>query len=72
VWVTVRDASGAEVARADGGDGTLFLEGVQLGRPVPGHLCTFEVEVREPGGELVDVFPQPFSMRTVAVDGHRS
>jgi beta-glucuronidase len=69
--VTVRDAGGAEVARAHGTDGTLRIDDATLWRPGAGYLYTLEVEVLGPTGELVDVFPQPFGVRTVAVDGHR-
>ena len=52
-------------------DGTLRIEGVTLWRPGAGYMYTLDVEVLGPGGELVDVYPQPFGVRTVAVDGHR-
>jgi beta-glucuronidase len=71
VRVRVRDAGGAEVARADGVDGTLRIDGVELWRPGVGYLYTLEVEVLGPSGELVDVYAQPFGVRTVAVDGDR-
>lgn len=69
--VTVLDAGGAEVARADGYDGTLRIDGVTLWRPGAGYLYTLQTEVVRPGGELVDVYPQPFGVRTLAMDGHR-
>jgi len=71
VRVVVRDAAGAEVARADGSEGTVRIEGVQLWQPAAGYLYTLEVTVVGDGGEVVDVYPQPFGVRTVAVDGHR-
>jgi beta-glucuronidase len=71
VRVTVHDAEGSEVARSDGSDGTVRIDGVRLWRPGAGYLYTLQIEVLEPGGELVDVYPQPFGVRTVAVDGHR-
>jgi beta-glucuronidase len=71
VRVKVRDADGAERAASDGGDGTLRIEDAHVWRPGAGYLYTLEVEVVGPGGELVDVYPQPFGVRTVAVDGHR-
>jgi beta-glucuronidase len=71
VHVRVRDADGAEVAGADGTEGALRIEDVQLWRPGAGYMYTLEVEVLLPGGERVDVYPQPFGVRTVAVDGHR-
>jgi beta-glucuronidase len=71
VRVTVRDADGVEVARADGSDGTLRIKRATLWRPGAGYLYTLEVEVLGAGDELVDVYLQPFGVRTVAVDGHR-
>jgi beta-glucuronidase len=71
VRVRVRDADGMEVAAADGSEGTLRIEGVHLWRPGAGYLYTLEVELAGPGGELVDLYLQPFGVRTVAVDGHR-
>src|SRR4051794_9661756 len=47
------------------------IEGVHLWRPAAGYLYTLEVAVLGAGGEVVDVYPQPFGVRTVAVDGHR-
>jgi beta-glucuronidase len=71
VRVRVRDATGGEVAQADEADGTLRMEGVEPWWPGAGHLYTLEVEVLSPRGELVDVYPQQFGVRTVAVDGQR-
>jgi beta-glucuronidase len=71
VCVTARDADGEEVVRADGEAGTLRIDGVQLWRPGAGYLYVLEVAVLDAGGELVDVYPQPFGVRTVAVDGYR-
>jgi beta-glucuronidase len=71
VRVTVRDAAGAEVGQAGGAEGTLHIDDATLWRPGAGYLYTLEVEVRGAGGELVDMYPQPFGVRTVAVDGHR-
>src|SRR5206468_3339786 len=71
VRVVVRDAGGAEVARADGDDGTVRIERAELWRPGAGCLYTLEVLVVGADGEVVDSYPQPFGVRTVAVDGHR-
>ena len=71
VRVVVRDTDGAEVARVDGDDGTIPIERVHLWRPGAGYLYTLEVAVLGAGGEVVDSYPQPFGVRTVAVDGHR-
>jgi beta-glucuronidase len=45
VRVVVRDADGSEVAGAEGDDGTLRIEDVQLWRPGAGYLYTLEVAV---------------------------
>src|SRR3954452_16427965 len=71
VRARVRDAGGAEVATGDGAEGTLRIEGVNVWRPGAGYLYTLDVELLGRGGELVDLYPQPFGVRTVAVDGHR-
>jgi beta-glucuronidase len=71
VRAIVRDADGAEVARAEGAEGAVRIEGVRLWRPGAGHLYTLEVAVLEASGEVIDVYPQPFGVRTVAVGGHR-
>jgi beta-glucuronidase len=71
VRVVVRDAGGSEVARGDGAQGTVRIDGVELWRPGAGYLYTLEVTVLGPDGDVVDVYPQPFGVRTVAVDGDR-
>src|SRR4051794_21244569 len=71
VRVRVRDAGGTEVAADEGSAGTLRIEGVSLWRPGAGYLYTLDVEVLGPNGALVDLYPQPFGVRTVAVDGNR-
>jgi beta-glucuronidase len=69
--VTVRNADGTEVARAGGSEGSVRIEGVELWRPRAGYLYTLEVAVLDTSGNILDVYPQPFGVRTVAVDGHR-
>jgi beta-galactosidase/beta-glucuronidase len=64
VRVVVRDAEGSEVATADGDEGMLRIEGVQLWRPGAGYLYTLEVTVLSGDGEVVDSYPQPFGVRT--------
>ena len=71
VRVRVRDADGAEVARGNGANGSLRVDGAQLWRSGAGYLYTLEVEVLDADGGLVDLYPQPFGIRTVAVDGNR-
>ena len=71
VRVTVRDAGGDAVASAEGPEGELRIEDVTPWRPGAGYLYTLEVAVLGPDGDPIDVYPQPFGVRTVAVDGHR-
>ena len=71
VRVRVRDAGGTEVTLADGSAGAFAIAAVELWRPGAGYLYTLEIEVLGPDGELIDVYPQPFGVRTVGVDGHR-
>jgi beta-glucuronidase len=71
VRAIVRDADGAEVARADGAEGAVRIERVRLWRAGAGCLYALEVAVLRTDGEIVDRYPQPFGVRTVGVDGHR-
>jgi beta-glucuronidase len=71
VRVVVRDAEGSDVATADGDEGMLRIEGVQPWGQGGGGLCTLCVAVLSGDGEVVDSYPQPFGVRTVAVDGPR-
>jgi beta-glucuronidase len=71
VRVVVRASDGAEVARGDGIDGMLRIDRVRLWGPGAGYLYTLEVTVLAVDGEVVDCYPQPFGVRTVAVDGPR-
>jgi beta-glucuronidase len=71
VRVVVRDADGGDVAQADGAEGAVRIDSVQLWRPGAGHQYTLEVTVLSPAGDVLDVYPQPFGVRTVAVDGDR-
>jgi beta-glucuronidase len=68
--VTVRDAGGAAVAHADGPEGSVRIDDVRLWWPGDAYLYTLDVEVLGPDG-IVDVYHQPFGVRTVAVDGPR-
>jgi beta-glucuronidase len=71
VRVVVRDAGGVEVARAQGGDGLVAIDDVTLWRPGKGYLYMLEVEVVGARDEPLDVYRQPFGVRTVAVEGQR-
>ena len=52
VRATVRDAAGAEVARADGPEGELRINGVTPWRPGAGYLYMLDVEVLGADGEV--------------------
>ncbi len=57
VRAVVRDAEGAEVAQAEGPEGTVRIPGVRLWRPGAGYLYTLEVAVLGSGGDVVsDLF----------------
>jgi beta-glucuronidase len=70
VAVVLRDADGAEVARARGATGDLVVENARLWRPGEGYLYDLTVELRR-RGELVDTYSLPIGVRTVRIDGSR-
>lgn len=61
VHVRVLDATGAEVAAADGADGEVTVADARLWEPGRGYLYTLEVHADD------DIYPQPFGIRTVEV-----
>ena len=69
VRVALRDAGGAEVARATGAAGTLTVAGVHPWRPGEGYLYELEVELWDDA--LVDAYSLAVGIRTVEVDGTR-
>ncbi|WP_430298215.1 beta-glucuronidase [Sinomonas sp. B1-1] len=69
VRVRVLDASGAEVATADGASGTVAIPDVVLWQPGRGYLYSLVAEAVDASGELVDSYTQPFGVRTVEVRG---
>jgi beta-glucuronidase len=71
VHVKLRDAEGAEVARADGNSGELTVARVHPWRPGEGYLYELAVELRAADGSLQDTYPLPVGIRTVRVDGAR-
>ncbi|MEU2284601.1 beta-glucuronidase [Streptomyces sp. NPDC013178] len=71
VRVVLRDADGAEVARAAGGEGGLTIEGVHPWRPGEGYLYHLHAELRGTGDPPADTYPLPVGVRTVAVEGSR-
>ncbi len=71
IRVALRDAEGAEVARATGGSGELTVEGVHAWRPGEGYLYELAVELWGAGASPVDAYGLPVGIRTVRVDGIR-
>jgi beta-glucuronidase len=71
VLVSLRDATGSEVARASGASGELTVEEVRPWRPGEGYLYELEVELRGPDGPAIDVYSLPVGIRTVSIDGVR-
>ncbi|PHP52804.1 beta-glucuronidase [Actinomyces ruminis] len=65
VYVIVKDADGAPVARADGATGEVIIPDAHLWRPGAGYLYTLETHAVGEEGE--DVYPQRFGVRTVEV-----
>ncbi|GFJ87618.1 beta-glucuronidase [Phytohabitans rumicis] len=68
VRVRVLDATGTEVAAADGAGGTLRIPDVTPWRPGAAYLYDLLVEVLD-GDRVVDSYTEPFGVRTVAVRG---
>ncbi|OEJ28831.1 beta-glucuronidase [Streptomyces agglomeratus] len=71
VRVVLRDADGAEVARATGSTGGLTVEDVHPWRPGEGYLYRLHAELRGTGEEPADAYALPVGVRTVAVEGNR-
>ena len=69
VRVALRDAGGAEVARATGAAGELTVTDVHPWRPGEGYLYDLDVELW--GDALVDAYTLAVGIRTVEVDGTR-
>ena len=71
VRVTLRDAEGAEVARATGSSGELSVQDVHPWRPGEGYLYDLTVELWGTGEAPIDVYSLGVGVRTVKVDGAR-
>lgn len=71
VRVVLKDADGAEVARAIGATGGLTVEDVHPWRPGEGYLYELHAELRGDGDEPADAYALPVGVRTVAVEGSR-
>lgn len=66
VLVSILNEEGNVVATAHGGEGRIEIEGVRLWEPLNAYLYTMRVEAIAEAGE-VDVYEQPFGVRTVEV-----
>ncbi|MEH7336553.1 beta-glucuronidase [Neobacillus drentensis] len=66
VKVKAIDESGNVVGEAEGSAGTINILDVRLWEPLNAYLYTLQVEL-EKDGETVDIYEQPFGVRTVAV-----
>jgi beta-glucuronidase len=71
VHAVLRDADGAEVARAARSWGELTVPDVHPWRPGEGYLYHLTAELWGPDKTLVDAYPLPVGVRTVAVEGNR-
>jgi beta-glucuronidase len=71
VRVALRDADGAEVARATGPSGELTVENVHPWRPGEGYLYELTVELWGEGDTPIDAYRLAVGIRTVEVDGAR-
>ena len=71
VRVVLRDAGGAEVARATGVAGELAVADVHPWRPGEGYLYDLDVELWREGESPVDAYTLAVGVRTVEVDGTR-
>jgi beta-glucuronidase len=68
VRVRALDATGHQVASAEGSKGTLSIEAVTLWQPGAAYLYDLVVELLD-GGEVIDSYTEPFGVRTVEVRG---
>ena len=71
VRVALKDAGGAEVARATGNSGRLTVDDVHPWRPGKGYLYELAVELWGDADVPIDVYELPIGIRTVRVDGTR-
>lgn len=64
--VSLLDEEGKEVAKAEGAEAVLTIENVHLWEPMNAYHYTARIEGYK-GGDLIDVYEEPFGIRTVAV-----
>jgi len=68
--LTLADATGAQVAAAEGAIGALSIADVVLWQPGAAYLYTLTVQIHA-DGKLVDSYSLPVGVRTVEVRGHQ-
>lgn len=66
VKTKIIDESGSLVATSEGESGTMIISDVSLWEPLNAYLYTLRVEL-ETEGETMDVYEQPFGVRSVEV-----
>ncbi|MGQ8872183.1 beta-glucuronidase [Paenibacillus sp. TSA_86.1] len=66
VKAKIIDESGSLVAESEGESGTMIISDVRLWEPLNAYLYTLRVEL-ETEGETMDVYEQPFGVRSVEV-----
>lgn len=66
VKATIIDESGAVVSEQLGGQGTIRIEQARLWEPLNAYLYTMKLELFQEQ-EVIDVYEQPFGIRTVEV-----
>ena len=66
VKVKAVDDLGVVVGEAEGVSGTITIPNVKLWEPLNAYLYTLRVEL-EKHGEIIDVYEQPFGVRTVEI-----
>jgi beta-glucuronidase len=71
VRLTMRDAGGAEVARASGPSGELTVADVYPWQPGEGYLYDLTVELWDRGDAPLDSYSLAVGVRTVEIDGTR-
>ncbi|MFH8738215.1 MULTISPECIES: beta-glucuronidase [unclassified Streptomyces] len=69
VRVRVLDATGAEVAAAEGASGSVRIDDVTPWRPGAAYLYDLVAEIVDSAGTVLDTYAQPFGVRTVEVRG---
>ncbi len=66
ILVTVLDEEGNAVSSGTGRSGTLDIPCVRLWQPLNSYLYTLKIELLQ-SGQMIDVYKQPFGVRTVEV-----